>query len=111
MFVLVDIVQHLSEQKLKQLFDLVFKYANKKVVILEPAFVNRESIHGLIGKAVDDFLRFMDYDGFNRIHRWFTNEEYSRLFLERFGSAYGTDFSMHRQEIAQHHLVTFVRSL
>ena len=109
-FILVDVIHHLSKEKLKELFDLIFKYADKKVVVIEPAFVNLSRKYGVFGQFMDWFFRKMDDDGFNKINRWFTDEEYSELFNKKFGSQYGNDFSIRRQKVSNHHLVTFTRS-
>ena len=108
-FVLVDIVHHLPEENLKLLFDLVFKYANRKVVIIEPAFVNLSERYGIWAKPIDWFFSYVDYDGFNKIDRWFTNEEYRELFKKKFGSQYGCCFQVRQEQISNHHLVTFTR--
>jgi SAM-dependent methyltransferase len=106
-FTLVDVVHHLSKEKLIALFDLIFQHTEKKVVIIEPAFVDMARKYGLIGRIVDWFFKTMDDDGFNTIHRWFSDQEYSDLFSTKFGSSYGVAFSLKIQIIANHYLVTF----
>lgn len=109
-FILVDVIHHLSRAKLQELFNLIFKYADKKVVVIEPAFVNLSSKYGTSGQIMDWFFRKMDDDGFNKINRWFTDEEYSELFDKKFDSQHGNDFSIRRQKVSNHYLVTFTRS-
>ena len=108
-FILVDIVHHLSKEKLETLFDLVFEHAQKKVVILEPTFGRLGGRHGAFGKFADWFMKTMDYDGFNRITRWFTADEYTKLFDSRFGSAHGKYFSVRYEIIKNHYLITLTR--
>lgn len=110
-FTLVDVVHHFPEEKLKELFNLIFQHSTKRVVIIEPAFTNLAAKYGLFGKLTDWFFRTMDYDGFNRINRWFTDEEYSELFNKKMGSQYGDAFSVKRQKVSNHHLVTFTRPI
>jgi len=109
-FLAIDIVHHLSREKLKDLFDIVFQHARKKVIIMEPAFVHLVSKYGVLGKFIDWFFRKIDYDGFNIINHWFTNEEYSELFKRRLGSQYGNKFSLDHRKVSNRHLVTFTRN-
>ncbi len=109
-FVLVDVIHHLTKEQLERLFDLIFQHAGIKVVIIEPSFVNLALKYGIFGKLVDRFFKIMDYDGFNRINRWFTNEEYQKLFEQRFGSRYGEKFSVSQDIIANHYLVSFSKN-
>lgn len=108
-FVLVDIIHHLTKEKLKELFDIVFQYANKRVIVVEPAFVDLQSKYGIWGKLVDRFFRVMDYDGFNKINRWFTDDEYTKLFEGKFGSYYGDNFSIRQQKVSNHYIVIFTK--
>lgn len=107
---LVDVVHHLSPPKLQQLFENIFSHTKEKVIVVEPAFVNMTSRYGLLGKLLDLFLRWLDNDGFNKINRWFTDEEYEQLFASRFQSSKGFDFNFQHETIANHHIVTFSRT-
>lgn len=109
-FVIVNVVHHLTQEKLKAMFNLIFKHALKKVIVVEPAFVDLSAKYGVIGKLIDWFLRIMDYDGFNVIHRWFTDKEYLALFDGRFGSDCADNFSVHQQKTANHYLVSFTKN-
>lgn len=109
-FVIVDVIHHLTKKQLKALFNLIFRYANRKVVVIEPAFVNLSAGYGIFGKLVDSFFKTMDYDGFNRINRWFTDEEHSELFQGRFGSEYGSSFLIQQKKVSNHHLITFTKN-
>lgn len=109
-YVAVDIVHHLSAAKLRKLFDLVFAHTKKKVIVIEPSFVNLESRQGLFGKCADWIFRSIDYDGFNGIERWLSEEEYMLLFRNRFMSSYGSNFSLRHQLLGNHHVVTFSKT-
>lgn len=104
---LVDGVHHIEKDRLRVLFDLIFTHAQERVVVVEPAFVNFGSRYGAPGRILDKFLLWFDNDGFNRINRWFTDEEYSQLFQSRFGSALGKSFAVQHEKIANHHVVVF----
>ena len=108
-FVLVDIVHHLTPESLRQLFDLVFSHAKEKIIVIEPAFVNLSARHGFLGQLVDLFFKKIDDDGINKITRWFTEEEYIGLFKSKFGSALGHDFSLRYEKIDKHYFVVFVK--
>lgn len=106
-YLVVDVVHHLPEKKLGRLFEMVFAHAKKKVIVIEPSFVNMESKYGVLGKLYDWFFKVIDYDGFNDISRWMTEKEYAALFQKRFGSAAGNSFSLRHQKIGNHHFAAF----
>jgi len=105
----VDVVHHLTEQKLQRLFDFVFRYAKEKVIIIEPSFIHIVGRWGFLGKILGWIFRFIDSDGFNTIQKWFTHGEYEELFINRFRSVYGRDFSFVYTTLGGHYFVTFER--
>lgn len=107
--VLVDVVHHIHPTKLEALFDLVFTNAIKRVVILEPSFVNFESKYGIAGRYFDRILMKLDDDGINRIDEWFTKQEYEDLTNRKFNSRQGEDFSVAIQRISPYFIVTYSR--
>ena len=107
--IVVDFIHHLSPEKLKQLFDIVFANAGKKIVIVEPSFVSFMNKYGIFGRFISWLLRVIDDDGINRIEYWFTDEKYQSLFEERFGSKDGKNFEIKHKKLAGHHLITFSR--
>lgn len=109
-FVVVDFVHHISEHKLKILFDLIFSHADKKVVVVEPAMLDFTSRFGIFGELAGWLLARFDSDGFNRIHRFFSEEEYDRLFKNRFGSKIGENFDFDCIQLDGHYLVTFTKN-
>lgn len=110
-FVVVDILHHFSPEKLQKLFHLIFLHAKKKVIIMEPSFVNVAEKHGIIGRFLGWIFKIVDDDGFNKIEHWFTHEQYQELFQSRFGSQHGKNFQMKYQKIGGHYLVTFTVSV
>ncbi len=106
---LVDVIHHMPEGKLTDLFNNVFKFAKKKVVILEPAFVNLQSKYGIFGKFADWVLKKLDSDGFNTIQRWYSEAEYAELYNSRFGSKYAKDYSLETKKVWPYNLVTYTR--
>lgn len=108
-FMLIDVVHHLSSGKLKVLFDLVFTHAKKKVIIIEPAFLSKYYKYGILGNFVGWIFRILDDDGFNTIKSWLSEEEYQKLFQSRFSSEYGTSFKMNHQEVGGHHFVVYTK--
>ena len=108
-FIVVDIVHHLSTENLKKLFDLIFNHANQKVIVIEPAFVNFSVSYGLLGRLIDWFFGKIDDDGLNKITHWFSGDEYKNLFKSRFGSKYGSNFSVSYNRYGAHYLAVFIR--
>ena len=106
-FIVVDVIHHLTTEKLQDLFDLIFRHVKEKVVIIEPSFVSFRRRYGILGKFLGWIFRIIDDDGFNKIIRWLDDEEYQHLFQSRFGSQYGKRFTMNYQKLDGHHLVTF----
>lgn len=106
---LVDIVHHLEARTLPKLFDLVFANAREKVIVVEPAFVGVAKKYGLFGTALGLIFQYIDSDGFNRIIHWLTNEEYTLLFKDRFGSKNGDGFRYTHEIVGRHHLAVFER--
>lgn len=103
----IDVVHHIVPEKLNKLFDIIFSYANKKVIVVEPAFVEITRKYGLAGNIIGWFFSKMDDDGVNKIGRWFTNEEYKKIFEGRFKSKAGDRFLLSCQIISKHHLAVF----
>lgn len=110
-FIIVDIIHHFSPEKLEKLFNIIFFYAEKKVIIMEPSFVSFTRRYGILGKFFGKIFRSIDDDGINRIEYWFTDEKYQDLFQSRFGSRYGKKFQIKYQKLGGHYLVTFIKYL
>ncbi|HCM36930.1 MAG: hypothetical protein A3J30_04295 [Candidatus Wildermuthbacteria bacterium RIFCSPLOWO2_02_FULL_47_9c] len=108
-FLAIDIVHHLSAEKSKELFNLVFQHAKKKVIIIDPAFVSIARKCGPLGAFLGWLFRVLDNDGFTTIDRWMSEREYRDLFQSRFGSVYGKDFEVTPQKIIGYHFVVFNR--
>ena len=106
---MIDVVHHLTSEKLKELFDIVFSYANKKVIVVEPAFTEIAPRYGLAGKVIGWFFRKMDDDGINKITHWFTRKEYEQMFKNHFNSEVGSKFLVSYRIVSNHHLVIFSR--
>ncbi len=106
---LVDIIHHMPEAKLPILFDNIFRFADKKVVILEPAFFDLKSRYGLFGGIIDWFFRKLDSDGFNTIERWYSAAEYKKMFDERFGSKHGDAFDVTVKKVWPYNLIVYTR--
>ena len=51
-FLLIDIIHYLSHEELKKLFDLVFQYAQKKVIIMDPSFETQLQRFGIFKKFI-----------------------------------------------------------
>ena len=109
-FLLVDIIHHLTMEQLRAVFGLVFAHADRKVVIVEPAFVGITRRYGVFGRLLDRAFKFVDDDGFNHIQGWMTNQEYSTLLRNRFGATAGHAFDLHHHTTYLHHVVTFTRA-
>lgn len=107
--ILVDVVHHMDPSKLTELFDLVFAHARKKVVIMEPSFVNLQEKYGLVGKLMDWVLMKLDSDGINDISSWFTKEEYLDLMNHKFNSKLGSKFTVSIDHISPYNLVTYTK--
>lgn len=109
-FILVDVIHHLPPQKLSQLFDLVFEHAKKRVVILEPAFLNLGSKYGVFGSIMDWMFKKLDNDGVNKIEHWMSEKEYEKLFQKRFGSSRGDEFRVKVLKKYPYFVVTYSKS-
>jgi len=108
-FLVLDIVHHLSIERLKILFDLIFMHAKKKVIIVDPAFLSKYHKYGILGNFFGWIFRILDDDGFNTIKSWASEEEYQKLFQSRFSSEYGKSFQMKHREIDKHHFVVYTK--
>lgn len=108
-FLVIDIIHHLSKEKIKALFDIIFQNTVKKVIVIEPSFVDVSSKYGIFGKLIGWFFKKVDDDGFNKIVHWFGDREYSEMFNNRFGSEEGKNFSVSCEIISAHYLVVFNR--
>jgi hypothetical protein len=95
-FIAVDLIHHFTPEKLKGLFDLIFSYAAKKVIIMEASFSPMKR-YGILGKVAEWIFKSLDTDGINKIERVMTNQEYRQLFESRFGSRYGEKFDFQYQ--------------
>ena len=95
-FIAVDLIHHLTPEKLKGLFDLIFSHAAKKVIIMEASFSPMKR-YGILGKVAEWIFKSLDTDGINKIERVMTNQEYRQLFESRFGSRYGEKFDFQYQ--------------
>lgn len=107
--ILVDVVHHINPDKLSALFDLVFTNSQKRVVIMEPAFVNLQAKYGFLGKIIDKILMKLDDDGVNKIDNWYSESEYLALIKGRFGSKHGKDFSVTTKKINPYYLIIYTR--
>jgi SAM-dependent methyltransferase len=107
--ILVDVVHHMPQDRLPELFDLIFEHAKEKVVIMEPWFVNLEKTYGPLAKPVDWILKKLDSDGVNDIERWLTEDEYMALYNSRFGSKHASKFDLKIEKIHPYYLVTYTR--
>jgi len=110
-FLVIDIIHHLSSEKMKNLFDLVFAHAGQKVIIVDPSFPSISRRYGILGKFVGWMFRVLDDDEFSKVEKWLTDEEYEELFQNRFGSEYGKEFRLRQEKVGGHHLVVFERKL
>ena len=106
-FLAVDIIHHLPEEKLSELFDLIFKHAGQKVIVLEPAFVSVTYRYWIFGRFLGWFFRKFDADGVNDIQRWFSENEYEDLFKRRIGSDLGKAFSVRYRRLGCYWLAVF----
>lgn len=106
---LVDVIHHLPEERLPELFDLLYSHAKKRVVVLEPAFVDLADKYGWIGKPIDWLFKKLDNDGINEIEKWLSEEEYIELFDTRFSSNEGKHFNVNRNKVWPYHVVVFER--
>lgn len=77
---LADILHHLTIKDIKKLLAIAVQYANEKIVIIEPVFVNIGSKRNVFSRAIAKFMVFMDSDGFNEIEKWMSRDEYDALF-------------------------------
>ena len=108
-FLVIDVVHHLSSEKVKTLFDLIFAHARQKVIVIDPGFISIARRYGAFGKFLGWVFRTIDDDGFSRVEFWLSGEEYQKLFQSRFSSEYGKSFEMNHQEVGGHQLVTFTK--
>lgn len=106
---LVDIIHHMPESKLPALFNNIFRFAGKKVVILEPAFFDLKNRFGLFGGIIDWLFKKLDSDGFNTIERWYSEAEYKKMFDERFGSKHGSAFDVTVKKVWPYNLIVYSR--
>ncbi|MDO8633507.1 MAG: class I SAM-dependent methyltransferase [Candidatus Wildermuthbacteria bacterium] len=110
-FLAIDIVHHLSAEKLKDVFNLIFQHSKKKVIVIDPAFVSIARKYGMLGTFLGWLFRFFDNDGFTKIERWLSEEEYQNLFRSRFSSEYGENFEVTLQKVSGYHFVVFTRKI
>ena len=108
-FLAIDIIHHLTPEKMKRLFSLIFQHAKRKVVVIEPAFVSITKKYGLFGKLLGWLFRILDDDGFTKIKHWLSEKEYQSLFRSHFSSEHGKNFEVDLQRIAGYHFVIFTK--
>jgi len=106
----IDILHHLSDEMMLELMTLAFSHALSKVVVVEPAFVEVARRWGIIGRWIGRLFSAIDFDGFNRIERWQTREEYGALFQRLGRLAEASTFQMKACELGGHHLVVYRRA-
>ena len=80
--ILSDILHHLSVENIKKLVSIASKFAKEKVVIIEPIFVDVASGKNVFSKFLAKFFSWVDYDGINKIEKWFSRKDYDILFEE-----------------------------
>lgn len=109
-FVLVDLIHHLPEERLPELFRLVFKHTNKRVVILEPSFVDLKSKYGLLGSIIDWVFKKLDSDGLNKIEKWYSEDEYNKLFKSSFNADYKDSFEVSIDKVWPYYVVVYSKN-
>ncbi len=77
---LCDILHHLKIKEIRKLLAIAAQFALEKIVIIEPTFVQIAARDNIFSRAVGKVMAAMDYDGFNKIDRWMSREEYNELF-------------------------------
>ena len=108
-FVVVDIIHHIIPQRLRDLFDLVFAHAKRKVIVIDPGFVSIAKRYGIGGKLLGWIFRILDDDGFQKIKHWMSDEEYRYLFETQFGSECGKEFQVNRERVGGYHFVVYTK--
>ncbi|HSX15861.1 MAG TPA: class I SAM-dependent methyltransferase [Candidatus Saccharimonadales bacterium] len=108
-FILVDVVHHIAESKLPELFDLVFAHAKRRVVVMEPYYMSLCETYGPAARPIEWALRVLDSDGTNTIGRWFTRAEYESMFTAGFSSRHAADFTVSVQKAYPYYIVTYTR--
>lgn len=78
--VLSDILHHLNMKDIQKLFSIAVRFANEKIVIVEPEFITFAAKKNFVSRVLGKFMAFMDYDGINEIEKWLSEEEYENLF-------------------------------
>ncbi len=78
--ILSDILHHLTLKDIKELFAIAVKFAREKIVIVEPEFVTIAAKKNFLSRLLARVMSKMDYDGFNKIEKWLSKEEYDSLF-------------------------------
>ena len=109
-FVVVDIIHHLTSENIKKLFGSIFVHAAKKVIIIEPAFLNFTDRHPVFGRCIDWLFKKIDDDGFNKITKWFSPREYEAMFKNHFDCYHANAFSVEYRRFGLHYLAVFTRT-
>ena len=78
--ILCDILHHLTMDEIKKVVSIATKFAKEKIVIMEPAFVGVASGKGFFSSFLTKVFANIDYDGINKIEKWFTRQDYQKLF-------------------------------
>ena len=107
----VDVIHHLPSARRAEMFDLIFKHTQCKVIVLEPAFLNFESRHGRLFRPLDKIIMKMDSDGVNKINGFLTREEYVKLFEALLGSRYGKNFDLTVKIVKSYYIVVYEKRL
>lgn len=79
--VLSDILHHLTIPDIRELLSIAVQFAREKIVIIEPEFVTLGAGRNLFCRFVARLMAIMDFDGFNRIKKWMSHNEYESLFI------------------------------
>lgn len=80
--ILCDILHHLTINKTQRLVSIATKFAKEKIVIMEPTFVGLASGKGFFSRFLAKVFAEIDFDGINNIEKWFTRQDYQKLFKD-----------------------------
>ncbi|MCH8329382.1 MAG: class I SAM-dependent methyltransferase [Nanoarchaeota archaeon] len=80
--ILSDILHHLTKDNINRVVSIATKFAKEKVVIMEPSFVGLASGKGFFSRLVAKVFAKVDFDGINNIEKWFTKQDYQKLFKD-----------------------------
>lgn len=80
--ILCDILHHLTKDNVHKLVALAKKFANEKVLILEPSFLGIASGRGFFSRLIAKIFTKWDSDGINKIEHWLNRQDYHELFKQ-----------------------------